>query len=143
MEITSKDTIISTSYSPSPMVPPTDKLLKKLEKLFQDREQLNTMSGNDLKLLADIDIEKFIDCNKAYLKGEFLKEIVRDANKKLMEIQERKDMRSVLMVLPSDKTKMLKFPNFDRFPIGIQTKLFVLLSNVCFFIGPITVQVMY
>ena len=106
---------------------PYDRVENILEELENNMDYLSKASGNELKLLADMDTHRYstsTNFGKKY--GQtFLERISYHANQMMMMTQQQKDIQNLLDILsPSKQTKETHSTNvFPTPPIPINTNL--------------------
>ena len=70
-----------------------------LNKLNNNITEIFSLSGDNLKLLADADLNKIVEICPEKYSLDWMEDIVFCANEKLLEMQKREDARGLLLAL--------------------------------------------
>ena len=88
-----------SSCPPKVDTPDKEIVFELFEKLHSNITELLTLSGDNLKLLADTDVNKLAENCQGKYSLDWMEEIVFCANERLLEMQKREDAKNLLLAL--------------------------------------------
>ena len=85
--------------SPKSATPIEELIFELLDKLNNNIAEIFSLSGDNLKLLADADLNKIVEIYPEKYSLDWMEDIVFCANEKLLEMQTREDAKGLLLAL--------------------------------------------
>ena len=89
----------NSNCSPKSTTPTEELTFELLDKLNNNIAEIFSLSGDNLKLLADADLNKIVEIYPEKYSLDWMEDIIFCANEKLLEMQTREDAKGLLLAL--------------------------------------------